>query len=101
MDVLPDIEFGPVGQGKDPDALAFVDTRIVQVPKLWPLVLGVPLAEGVAKGVDALFGAGLLLVAPRAAKGRVVAALVQGVQQGAGLQQTATFFRTQPERVRS
>ena len=47
--------------------LARVHARVVQVPQLGPLVARVPLAELVAEREDALLGARLLLVAPRAA----------------------------------
>ena len=41
----------------------------------------VPLAEGVAKGEDALLGAGLVLVAARAAEGGVEVVVADGVEQ--------------------
>ena len=72
---------------------------VEEVPQLRPLVLGIPLAERVAEGVDALLGARLLLVAPRAAEGRVEAAFRQRVEQRARLQQPAALLRPQPERV--
>ncbi len=49
MDVVPDVELGPVGKREDADALAFVDAAVVEVPEFGPLILGVPLAEGVAE----------------------------------------------------
>src|SRR6185312_5358148 len=66
--VLPDIEFGPVGERKDADALALVDARVVIAPKLRPLALGIPGVVGIAEGEDALLGAALLLVAAGAAE---------------------------------
>ena len=71
MDVLPDVELGPVADREDADALALVLAGIIEVPELGPLVFGVPAMRGGAEGEDALLGAALFLVAPRAAKGRV------------------------------
>src|SRR5699024_3612661 len=88
-DVLPDVELGPVAQREDAHVLALVDPTVVERPQLGALVLGVPLAEVVAVAVDALLGAGLLLVAAAAAEGRGVAALLDGVQQRADLQTVA------------
>ena len=99
VDVLPDIQLGPVGKRENADALALVDAAVVEVPQLRPLILRVPLAERVAEGVDALLGARLLLVAPRAAESRVEAALGERVQQRAGLQQAAALLRAQAERI--
>ena len=67
-DVLPDVHLGPIREREDPDRLALVDLAIVEIPELGALVLRVPLAELVAEGEDALLGAGLLLVPPRAAE---------------------------------
>jgi hypothetical protein len=41
VDVLPDVELGPVRQGKDADGL-FVLPGVVEAPELGPLVLRVP-----------------------------------------------------------
>ena len=49
-DVLPDVEFRPVGEGEHADALALVYAGIVDVPEFRTLVLGVPLVELVAEG---------------------------------------------------
>src|SRR5215469_7216639 len=72
---------------------------VVKVPKLGPLILGIPLAEGIAEGIDAFLGARFLLVAPRTAKSRVKAALGEPIEQRARLQQAATLLRTQVVRV--
>src|SRR6266704_3056800 len=66
-DVLPHVELGPVADRKHPHVLALVDPRVVEVPRFRALVLGVPLAEVVAEGEDALFRARLFLVAARSA----------------------------------
>ncbi len=99
MDVVPDVQLGPVGERKDADALALIEAAVVQVPEFGPLVLGVPLAEGVAEAVDALLGARFLFVAPRAAEGRVEVARAESVEQGARLQQAAALLSSQAERA--
>ena len=99
VDVVPHVELGPVGKRKHADALALVDAAVEEVPQLGPLVLGVPLAEAVAEGIDALLGARFFLVAARAAESRVEAACAERVQQGARLQQPAALLRAQAERA--
>ncbi len=81
VDVLPDVHLGPVGKREDADAFAGVDARVVEVPKLGALVLGIPLAGTIAEGVDAFLGAGFFFVAARAAEGRGEAVVAQGVEQ--------------------
>ncbi len=71
--------------------LARVHARVVQIPQLRPLVSGIPLAEAVAEREDALLGAGLFLVAPRAADAGVEAELFDGVEQGHRLVAVAAF----------
>ena len=73
--------------------LAAADAAVVEVPQLGALVLGVPLAEVVAEGEDPLLGPGALLVAARAAEGRVEAVLLDGVEQRHGLQPVARGAR--------
>jgi hypothetical protein len=70
-DVAPHVQFGPVRQRKHANALARTDARVVKISQLGALVARVPLAELVADGEHALLGAGLLLLPPRAAEGRV------------------------------
>ena len=74
---------------EDPHVLAAVDAAVVEGPQLGALHLGVPLAELVAVGVDALLGAGLLLVAAAATEGGGEAVLLDGVEQGADLEAVA------------
>ena len=42
VDVFPDVEFGPVGEGEDADVLAGVDAGVVEVPQFGALVLWGP-----------------------------------------------------------
>ena len=69
--------------------LAGVDAAVVEAPQLGALHLRVPLAELVAVGVDALLGAGLLLVAAATAERGGETFLLDGVQQGADLEPVA------------
>ena len=80
-DILPDVEFGPIVDRKDADALSRTVAGVVEVPQLRPLALRVPAVVAVAEGEDALLRPALFLVAPRAAKGQVEAAGVQRLLQ--------------------
>src|ERR1035437_8869260 len=86
-DVLPHVELGPVGKGEGAYTLALVDAAVIQVPQFRALVFGVPLAVGVAEGVDPFLGARFFLFAPGAADGRIDSMLRDGLQQGARLEQ--------------
>jgi hypothetical protein len=66
-----------------------MNARVVQIPQLGPLVLRVPLPGAVAEGIDALLGARLLFIAPRAAKGRIEVVVPQRIEQRLRLQQSA------------
>src|SRR5205085_1217665 len=79
VDVLPDVQLGPVREREDADALALVDAAVVEVPQLGPLVLRVPLVEAVAERVDALLGPRLLLVAAGPAERGVELAGLEGL----------------------
>jgi hypothetical protein len=93
LDVLPDVQLGPVGQREDPDALAVVDPPVVERPQLGPLVLRVPLAEVVAEGEDPLLRPGLVLVPAGAAEDRGEPVLLQRVEQDRGLDPVAGAVR--------
>src|SRR5580658_3235360 len=99
LDVLPDVELRPVRERENADVLAFIDAGIIDVPQFRALIFGIPLAEFVAKGIDALFGTGLFLVPARATERGIVAAIRQAVEQGAGLEQAAAFLGTDTQRV--
>ncbi len=45
IDVLPDIQLGPVRERKDPDALTRIDFGVVEAPQFGALVFGVPAVE--------------------------------------------------------
>ena len=89
-DVLPHVHFGPITQREDPEMFTEVFAAVEDIPQFGTLVFGIPLAEFVAVGKEALFGAGFFFVAASAAHGRIVAALFQAFQQHIGLQSIPT-----------
>ena len=101
VDVLPDVDLGPVRQRKHADALAGPDAAVEQVPELRPLPLGIPLALLVAQREDALLGARPFLVAPGAAERRVEVARFERVEQRPRLEQAAAALRADRERLRA
>jgi hypothetical protein len=99
VDVLPDVELGPVGDREDPDLLALVDLGVVEVPELGSLVLGIPAMLRVAEGEDPLLGAGLLLVAAAAAERGVEAVLVERLLEGAEVHDVGVLLGPVRERA--
>src|SRR6202040_3468700 len=87
MDVLPDVELGPVADWKDPDRLALGFLGVVQPPKLRPLILRIPAMIGGAEREHALLGAAFLLVAPRAAECRIEMVQIERLLQSFGFPQ--------------
>ena len=85
VDVLPDVQLGPVGQREDPDALPRLYSGIVEVPQLRALVLGIPAVIGAAKGKNPLLGSGFFLVPAGSAEGGVELVAVQRLLQSLGL----------------
>src|SRR5690606_15755480 len=84
VDVLPDVELGPVRQRKHPQALALVLARVVQAPELRALAFRVPAMLGRAEREDPLLGPRLLLVTACAAEGGIEPVLVQRLLQALG-----------------
>jgi hypothetical protein len=78
LDVLPDVELSPVRKRKDPEVLADAVATVEEIPQLRSLTAWIPLAELVAKRVDALLRPGLLLVPSTAAENGVEAMLASG-----------------------
>ena len=89
LDVFPHIHLGPVAEWKHAHVFAGIDARVVKVPDLRPLVFRVPLAEAVAEAEEAFLGAGLFLIAPRAADAAIEPKLLDRRQQGGDLQAVA------------
>src|SRR3546814_11723243 len=84
-DILPDVEFGPVADRKDADALPLRFTGVVQVPQFGPLLLRVPAVGRGAEREDAFLGAVFFLVTASAANGDVQAVEVECVLQPFGM----------------
>ncbi len=72
---------------------------VVDLPHFRPLVFRVPAMLRIAEGEDALLGAGLLLVAPRAAEGRVELVLVERLAQADGLHDVRVRVRAMRKRA--
>src|SRR4029077_12006743 len=98
MDVLPNIEFGPVGNRKHANAFALRFARVVEIPKFRTLFLGIPAMIGAAKTEDAFFGATFLLVATRAAERGIEGVLIERLLQTLSLPHVGVQ-RTVIERV--
>src|SRR5690606_5342808 len=64
-DIIPNIQFRPVADGKYADVLPFVDASVVDVPQFGALAFRVPLPKFVAYGKDAFLCPRLLFVTPR------------------------------------
>ena len=101
VDVLPDVDLGPVREREHADALAGAQLAVQQAPELGPLPLRIPLAVAVADREDTLLRARALLVAASAADGRVEVAGLQRVEQRLGLEQPAAALRADLERLRA
>src|SRR6185437_12382618 len=84
---------------KHAKALAGALAGVVAAPRLGPLVARVPAMLGGAQREHALLGAGLLLVAPRAADRRVESMLVERLAQRRGLHHVGVQARSRIERV--
>ncbi len=92
-DEPPHVELGPIGQREHAQVLTSAVARVVEAPQFGTLALGIPLAELVTVGDDALLGTGTLLVAPGAAEHGVEAVLGDGVEQRHRLQRVAGASR--------
>ncbi len=77
---------------EDAHVFAGIDAGVVKVPDFRALVLRVPLAEAVAEAEETLLGAGLFLVAPRAANQAVKTEFLDGGEQRGNLQLVAADF---------
>ena len=85
IDVLPDVQFGPVGEREHTDRLALLHLAVVEVPQFRTLVLRIPAVLAVTEGVDTLLGPGLLFVATGTTEGGIEAVLVQCLLEPFGL----------------
>ena len=97
MDVLPDIQLGPVGEREHADALALIDAGIKQAPEFRALAFRVPAMVLVAEGEDALLGTGFFLVTTCATESRIKLVFIQRLLQPLGLHDVGVFFRAVDE----
>src|SRR5581483_4153930 len=98
VNVLPDVEFRPVRQGENAQALAVVNVRVEEIPKFRALVARVPLTALIAEGKDTLLGTRTLFVTPSATNGGIKTALAQTVEQRGCLECAAAALGTPGER---
>ena len=101
MDVVPDVELGPVRQREYANAFARSNARIVQVPYFGSLVLWVPLPRLIAERKNSLFRSRLLFIAPRTAECCIEAMLSQSIQERRSLQQPTASLRSQRDWIRT
>ena len=80
--VLPDIQFGPVGDRKDPEVFLRVQLGVEQGPKLGPLRLGLPSPKAVSVREDAFFGSRLFFVSSGATNERIELEFFDRLQKG-------------------
>ena len=91
-DVLPDVQFRPVAQGKDAHVFADVEPGIVEVPDLGPLIIRVPLAECIAEAEESLLRPRLLLIAPSSTDAAIESKFFDGSQQSGDLEMVAAHL---------
>ena len=84
MDVLPDIQFGPVAQREYANTFTFVQFAVVNVPQLRPLILRVPLMLAIAEAVDTFFRTAFLFIATGTAERSVKLVVVERLLQRHG-----------------
>ncbi len=89
FDVLPDVQLSPVGERKDAEVLAVLLAAVEDIPEFGPLVLRIPLAEGIAVGEEALFRPGFFLVATATAERGIVLARFEAFEERDRLQPVA------------
>src|SRR3984893_1620407 len=101
VDVLPDIELGPVGNREHADALALVLARVVQAPQLGPLVLRIPAMLGRAERENPLLRPALLLIAPGSAERHIEAIFVERLLEALRLHDIGVDLRAVREGIDS
>jgi len=99
MDVLPDIELGPVGDGEDADAFVGFDVGVVEVPELGALSLWVPAMTGGAEGEDPLLGTAFFFVTAGAAKDCIKAMFVERLLERLGLHDISVVVAAVGKRI--
>ena len=91
LDVLPDVQLGPVQQRMDADVRARLEVGLELVPQLRRLVLDVPFHVLVARAEVAFLGAGRFLVAADADDDAGEVVLVEHRLEGVLLERAAAL----------
>ncbi len=99
VDVLPDVELGPVRQREHPHRLTLVPAHVVGAPELRALLLGVPTVLRRTDAEDALLGPRLLLVASGPTERRVEPPLVERLLEALRLPHVGVHRGSVVERV--
>jgi hypothetical protein len=94
FDVHPNIHLGEVGERENAEVFAGVFASVEKVPKFGALIFWVPLAEVIAVGEEAFFGAGFFFIAASATEAGIVLMFFDGIEEGDGLKFVAGSVRT-------
>ena len=85
IDVLPDVQLGPIRQREDADGFALLHFAVIDIPQFGALILRVPAMLAVAEGIDTLLRPRFFFVAACATKGGIEAMLVERLLETLGL----------------
>src|SRR5207245_1720631 len=99
IDVLPDVQLGPVRDREHAQAFALALARVVQTPEFGALQLRVPAMLFRTDREDALFRARFFFVAPGAAERRIEAVVVERLLQALGLPDVGVYRRAVRKRI--
>ena len=99
VDVLPNIQLSPVGDGEDPHAFTFVNPGIVDVPEFGTLIFGIPTVMFVTEREDPLFGPALLFVPSGPADDGIVSTGIEGLFESFGFHDVGVHLATVNEGV--
>ena len=94
FDIHPNIHFGEVGEWEDTEVFTGVFSTVEKVPKFWALVFWIPLAEVIAVGEEAFFGAGFFFVATSTSEAGIVLMFLDRIEEGDGLEFVAGSVRS-------
>src|ERR1700680_1285695 len=101
MDVLPDIELGPIRDWKHTDTFRLGLPSIVEPPQFRALILRIPAVVGSSKGKYSLLCAADFFIAPRPAKGNVEAMQIERLLQALGFPHVCMYLRPMVEWIDS
>ena len=99
IDVVPDVELGPIRQRKNADAFAAALAAIIDAPWLGALALRIPQMIGAAKGEHTFLGTRCLLVAAGAAECGIEAIMIERLPQRLRLHHVGMQFRSAGYRI--